>query len=113
MKRLLALLALLSVFAPVAAQQTDQQQKQAEPAHKLLQFQMVLLKRGPKATPADWETSSLRQQHLAYVQSLIAADRAMIAGRIMDDPELRGVLIFRTKSADEARAWVMADPAVA
>jgi uncharacterized protein len=113
MKRLLALLALLSVFAPVAAQQAEQQQKQAEPQHKLLQFQMALLKRGPKAFPADWETSSLRKEHLAYVQSLIAADKAMIAGRIVDDPDLRGVLIFRTKSADEARAWIMADPAVA
>jgi uncharacterized protein YciI len=37
----------------------------------------------------------------------------MIAGPIKDDPELRGVYIFRTKSADEARGWVMADPAVA
>ncbi|HSK62592.1 MAG TPA: YciI family protein, partial [Pyrinomonadaceae bacterium] len=113
MKRFLALLALLSVFVPVAAQQADQQQKQAEPQHKLLQFQMALLKRGPKATPADWETSSLRQQHVAYVHSLIAAGKAMIAGRIIDDAVLRGVLIFRTKSADEAQAWIMADPAVA
>jgi hypothetical protein len=37
----------------------------------------------------------------------------MIAGPIKDDPDLRGVYIFRTKSADEARGWVMADPAVA
>lgn len=113
MKRLLILLALLSVVVPVAAQEPSQQQKQAEPQHKLIQFQMALLKRGPKETPSDWETSALRQQHLAYVQSLVSSDKAMIAGRITDDPELRGVLIFRTKSADEARALMMADPAVA
>jgi uncharacterized protein YciI len=113
MKRLFAFLALLTVFVPVAAQQASQQQQQAEPQHKLLQFQMALLKRGPKATPADWETSSLRQQHLAYIQSLVTSDKAMIAGKILEDPDLRGVLIFRTKSADEARGWIMADPAVA
>jgi uncharacterized protein YciI len=113
MKRLFAFLALLTVFVPVAAQQASQQQQQAEPQHKLLQFQMALLKRGPKATPADWETSSLRQQHLAYIQSLVTSDKAMIAGKILEDTDLRGVLIFRTKSADEARGWIMADPAVA
>lgn len=113
MKKLAVFIALLSVFVPVAAQQASQQKQQTEPQHKLLQFQMALLKRGPKATPADWETSSLRQEHLAYVQSLVASDKAMIAGRILDDPDLRGVVIFRTKSADEARAWIMGDPAIA
>jgi uncharacterized protein YciI len=113
MKRLSALFALLSVFVPVAAQQASPQQQQTEPQHKLLQFQMALLKRGPNPTPANWETSTLRKQHIAYVQSLITSDKAMIAGRILDDENLRGVLIFRTKSADEARAWVMADPAIA
>jgi uncharacterized protein YciI len=109
MKKLLVLLTLLSVFAPVVAQQ----QQQAEPQFKLLQFQMALLKRGPKAVTEGWENSVLRKQHLEYVQSLLESDKAMIAGRIADDPELRGVYIFRTKSADEARAWVTADPAVA
>lgn len=107
MKKLLVLFTLLCALVPVAAQQKP------EPQFKLLEFQMALLKRGPKDLLQDWETSALRQQHLAYVQSLLAADKAMIAGRIKDDPELRGVLIFRTKSADEARGWIMADPAVA
>jgi uncharacterized protein YciI len=111
MKKLLIFTALLCISLPVIAQQ--QQQQQTEPQFKLLEFQMVLLKRGPKAMASDWENSGLRKQHLAYVQSLLAADKAMIAGRIQDDPELRGVYIFRTKSADEARSWVMADPAVA
>lgn len=108
MKKLLVLLTLLSIFIPVAAQQ-----QQSEPKFKLLEFQMALLKRGPKALPADWETSELRRQHIAYVHSLLEANKAMISGPIKDDPELRGVIIFRTKSADEARGWIMADPAVA
>ena len=109
MRKLSVLIALFCLVVPVPAQQ----QQKTEAESKLLQFQMALLKRGPKATPADWETSSLRKQHVAYVQSLVASDKAMIAGRILDDENLRGVLIFRTKSADEARAWMMADPAVA
>jgi uncharacterized protein YciI len=107
MKKLPVLLTLLCVFVCVAAQQQP-----AEPQHKLLEFQMALLKRGPKTLP-DWESSDLRKRHHEYAYSLLDADKAMIAGPIKDDPELRGVYIFRTKSADEARGWVMADPAVA
>jgi uncharacterized protein YciI len=112
MRKLSVLIALFCLVVPVAGQQSQQQQQKADPASKLLQFQMVLLKRGPRATPADWETSDLRKEHVAYVRSLIASDKAMIAGRIMDDADLRGVVIFRTKSADEARAWIMGDPAI-
>ena len=112
MRKLSVLIALVCLVVPVAGQQSQQQQQKTDPASKLLQFQMVLLKRGPKATPADWETSELRKDHVAYVRSLVASDKAMIAGRITDDPDLRGVVIFRTKSADEARAWIMGDPAI-
>jgi uncharacterized protein YciI len=105
MKHALALIAFLSLCLPTAAQQQ-------EPQHKLVQFQMAILKRGPKPMPADWETSSLRERHVAYVQSLVQSGKAMIAGRIKDDPEMVGVLIFRTESADEARNWATADPAV-
>ena len=112
MRKLSVLIALICLVVPVAGQQSQQQQQKADPASKLLQFQMVLLKRGPRATRADWETSDLRKEHVAYVRSLIASDKAMIAGRIMDDADLRGVVIFRTKSADEARAWIMGDPAI-
>ncbi|HEY2963105.1 MAG TPA: YciI family protein [Pyrinomonadaceae bacterium] len=104
MRKVLLLATFLCVCLPVAAQQEEQ--------HKLLQFQMVLLKQGPKAMPPDWETSSLRQQHLEYVHSLLESGKAIIAGRIKDDPELRGVLIFNTKSDEEARNWITADPAV-
>jgi hypothetical protein len=101
MRKLSVLFALLCLVVPVAGQQPQQQpqpqQQKTEPESKLLQFQMALLKRGPRAFPADWETSDLRKEHLAYMRSLIASDKAIIAGRIMDDPELRGVVIFRTK----------------
>lgn len=111
MKKLAVLMTLLCVVVPVIAQQ--QQQQQSAPESKLLEFQMALLKRGPKALASGWENSDLRKLHLAYAHSLLESDKAMIAGPIKDDPELRGVYIFRTKSADEARGWVMADPAVA
>ena len=104
MRKLLLPVTLLCLCIPMAAQQ--------DPGQKLRQFEMVILKQGPNAMPADWDTSSLRQEHLAYVHSLFETGKAIIAGRIPDDPELRGVFIFNTKSADEAKEWISGDPAV-
>ncbi len=112
MKKLPVLLTLLCVFLPLAAQQPQTApQTQQEPQHKLIEFQMALLKRGPKPV-SDWDTSNLRIRHREYAYSLLDAGKVMIAGPIKDDPELAGIYIFRAKSLDEARAWAMADPAV-
>jgi uncharacterized protein YciI len=106
MKKAFVLIALLCFCVAVTAQQ------QQEPQHKLVQFQMALLQRGPKPVPAGWESSPLRKEHIAYVQSLLASGKVIIAGPIKDDPQLAGVLIFNTKSAEEARNLVNGDPVV-
>jgi uncharacterized protein YciI len=92
-----------------------QEHKQAEsPESKLLQFQMALLKRGPKwTTEPSRERAEMRQRHVAYLRSMLESNKLMIAGGIRDDNELIEVHIFRTKSAEEATAWLNADPAVA
>lgn len=91
-----------------------QEQKPAEPEHKLIQFQLALLKRGPKWTPNPGKDApELQKQHVNYVQSLMNSDKLMIAGRIQDDEDLKAVYIFRTASAEEAQNLVNADPAVA
>jgi len=105
MKKPLILLALFSLCVPLIAQEHEAE-------HKLVQFQMVLLKRGPKPMPRGWLSSPLLREHMAYLQSLLTSGKAIIAGPIQDDPELAGVLILNSKSTDEARTWVTTDPAV-
>ena len=97
------------------AQEHKQEQKQTEsPASKLMQFQLALMKRGPKwSTDPSRERAEMRQRHLAHLRSMLDANKLMIAGAIRDDNELIEVHIFRTKSAEEARAWLNEDPAVA
>jgi uncharacterized protein len=89
----------------------SQTQQPARPPSKLIEFQMAILKRGPKWSAAA-DTGTIHRQHVDYVQSLLKSGQAVIAGHIKDESDLVGVYIFRAKSADEARAWVMADPAV-
>ena len=115
MKKLLLLMTLLCAVVPLLAQDHKQQPQapKPDPQSKLIQFQMALLTRGAKPMPRNWQVSPLRQRHIAYLQSLLTSGKAVIAGPVREDPELRGVIILRAKSADEARAWMMADPAVA
>src|SRR5688572_11791984 len=106
-------LAMMLCGTVVVAQEQKQEQKKAEPQHKLLEFQMALMKRGPKwSTDPGKESPEVQQKHVAYVQSMIESGKMMIAGRVVDDKELVAVYIFRTKSPDEARAWLAEDPSV-
>ncbi len=108
MNFILLLLLALAFCMPATVEQKD------EPQHKLVQFQMVLLKKGPKWTATRTkETEQLHQAHVAHVTALLESGQAIIAGPLTDDGEIRGIYIFRAASADEARAWAGADPAVA
>jgi uncharacterized protein YciI len=87
---------------------------QTEPAHKLVEFHMALLKRSPKWGAADnAQTKHLHEKHLAYVSSLLDSGKAIIAGPFTDGREITGIYIFRAKDAAEAKAWAEADPIVA
>src|SRR5690348_9244226 len=104
---LIAVALLLLLSAPTVPAQT-------EPAHKLVEFHMALLKHGPKWTTTDnAEKERLKAEHLNYVLSLLDSGKVIIAGPFTDGGEIAGVFIFRAKSADEAKTWVEADPTVA
>jgi len=101
-------IALISVVIPVS---TARQKE--EPKSKLVQFQMALLKKGPKWTGAQSpETRKILHQHLVNVLSLLDSGKAVAAGPFGDDTDLAGIFILRASSAEEAKTWVDADPAV-
>ncbi len=107
--RILLWLILIGLITNVAFTQQN-----PEPQFKLVQFHMAFLKKGSKWTATNTqESASLHQQHIAYVTSLLESGKAMIAGPLTDDGEIRGVYIFRAQSAEEAKAWAEGDPAVA
>ena len=86
---------------------------QQNEAHKLVQFQMAILKKGPKwDTTKDVERNQILHQHLRNVVSLLQTGKAVIAGPFGGDSDLAGIFIFRAASAEEAKTWVDADPAV-
>ena len=109
---LTAIILLLVTSTWVSAQ--DKPETKTEPAHKLVQFHMALLKRGPKWTAEEnAETKRLHQEHVNYVVSLLDSGKAVLAGPLSDAGEIDGVFIFRAASAEEAKALAEADPSVA
>lgn len=104
---LLLIVVVLLLSAPAVSAQT-------EPAHKLVEFHLALLRHGPKwTTTNNAEKERLKAEHLNYVMSLLDSGKAIIAGPFTDGGEISGVFIFRAKSAEEAKAWVDADPTIA
>jgi uncharacterized protein YciI len=105
MKKLFA----ISLFGTLLAINIQAQQQKSETEHKLIQFQMAMLKRGP-----NWsmEAPAIKTHH-EYARSLLSTNKAVIFGVIKDDNDLVGLYVLRAQNADEAKEWVNADPAVA
>lgn len=109
MKKILVNLSL--VLSLIAGAAIVPAQDKKEPEHKLIEFHMALLKRGPNYK-AEGMPQDLQSAHIANVMSLLESGKAVIAGPLADDGDIAGIFIFRAKSAEEARSWADADPAV-
>jgi uncharacterized protein YciI len=111
MKSVTAIVLMLVAGLAVSAQEKSKPDK--APAHKMVEFQMALLKRAP-----NWENINIKNQlalekaQTNYVKWLIESGKAVIAGRLTDDGEIRGVYVLRAKTAEEAKAWADDSPAV-
>ncbi len=99
----LALLALI-VSAAFAQEKT-------EPQFKLVEFHMALLKAGPKAASTEDAKKIHLKQH-TYFEELIKSGKVVLGGPVEEAGDLKGIYVFRAKTADEARALAEADPAV-
>ena len=81
--------------------------------HKLIQFQMAILKKAPKWNSiSEDERNQILHQHLGNVIAMLQSGKAVAAGPFGDESDLGGIFILRAASTDEAKSWVDADPAV-
>jgi uncharacterized protein YciI len=105
MKTVAALVVLILVLTSFSIAQESQ--------HKLVEFQMAIMKKGPElVSTKEPERNQILQQHLANVVSLLESGRAVIIGPFRDDTDLAGIFILRASSTAEAKSWVDDDPAV-
>ena len=72
-----------------------------------------VLMRGPKWSAEETpERAAIQEGHMAHIRAMWKAGKLVLAGPLMDDTEWRGVLIYRTKTLEEAQKLADDDPAV-
>jgi uncharacterized protein len=108
MKRLIlsTFLSTLISFS-LLAQQTD-----TKPKEELKEYFFVMLKKGPNRNQTKSVADSIQAAHLAHINKMAESGKLNIAGPFGDKGDWRGILIFNTKTAEEAKAMVEQDPAI-
>ncbi len=82
-----------------------------KPQYEMTTYVVGFFHRGPNAGKGDpAEAERMQEGHLANFGKLAEAGKLIVAGPFSDNTELRGMLIFKLASVDEARALMEADP---
>jgi uncharacterized protein len=85
-------------------------EQQKEP--QLVTYYLGLLYKGSTRTQPPDEVQKIQTAHLEHLGSLYKQGVLLIAGPMGDDGDLRGIVVLKVKSLEEAQALVNEDPAV-
>jgi uncharacterized protein YciI len=107
--KLIAMILITSFLAPFAIAQ-----EKKEEAHKseLVTYYLGLLYKGPTRNQTQEESNRIQTAHLKHLESLYHQGILLIAGPLAEDVDLRGIVVLKAKSLEEAKSFVDADPAV-
>jgi uncharacterized protein YciI len=109
MKHILFYAFLITLFCKAFSQDTTE----SESGLEMTTYVMGFLVKGPSWTQdVTPELEKLQQSHVEHIFSLINSNKAAIAGPLLDDQEIRGIIVFNTDSIELARTWESVDPAV-
>jgi uncharacterized protein YciI len=84
-----------------------------KPDYEMTNYVVGFFHKGPNSGTGDAaESQRIQEGHLANFGKLVEAGKLIVAGPFSDGGDLRGMLIFKLNSVDEARALMDADPAL-
>jgi len=75
-------------------------------------YTLALLEPGDSQIVDPEQLASIQRGHLAHIRRMADEGHLVLAGPLLDAPDLRGLFILATDDLDEARALVSLDPAV-
>ncbi|MCG3160085.1 MAG: hypothetical protein JMDDDDMK_01118 [Acidobacteria bacterium] len=90
----------------------EEHKKNPDMKWTMTKYHLVLLKRGSQAAQPGAEAQKLQLDHLWNIRRMMDEGKMLAAGPFTNNGELRGIFVFNTESAEEAKAWAEADPAV-
>lgn len=86
--------------------------KEGDTTFLMKKYYLVFLKSGSQRSQNPEEAQKIQAAHLAHMDSLAEIGQLDIAGPMGDDTELRGIVVLRVPSMEQAEQCVQADPAV-
>lgn len=111
MKTTLTVLMLL-FFLPVLKAQDEMEVKMGDTTIVIKKYYMGFLKTGPNRTHDSLTAAQIQKGHLEHLNKLGKDGIICIAGPFAKDDEFRGILVFTTKTQEEAEKYESEDPAV-
>jgi uncharacterized protein YciI len=114
--RRLAAIGVLFLFALTALSQQPAAPTPKAPSmpDNMEMYQLGFLKKGPKWTPEKTaETARIQEGHMAHLAAMHEAGPLVVAGPVgAGAGDLRGILVFKGISTEEAIRMASEDPAV-
>lgn len=107
-------LGIVMLFSNLATAQPQSAPQKHEPPKGMKNYFLAFLVKGEKrdVRRAKEELEQLQRQHLAYIRSQADAGKYVLAGPLLDEDRIRGILVINAESAESAQAIANGDPAV-
>ena len=106
---MIAMILITLLVLPLAA---AQEKKEEATKFELVTYYLGLLYAGTARDQSPEDQEKIQTAHLKHLESMYKKGILLIAGPMGDNGELRGIVVLKVNSMEEAKALVEADPAV-
>ncbi len=105
-------LVLILILSAIAFAQEEFEMKEGDTTFIMKKYYFCLLKRGPNRNIDSVQLVEIQKGHLAHLNKLAKDGKISIAGPFDGDFDWRGIIVFNTKTKEEAEQLQSEDPAV-
>jgi len=96
----------------IGVKAAEEHKKDPDMKWTMKKYHLAILKRGHQTTQPPAEAQKIQLEHLWNIRRMMDEGKMLTAGPFMKEGDLRGIFVLNTESAEEAKAWAEADPAV-
>ncbi len=100
------------ILSVVSFSQEEFEMKEGDTTFIMKKYYFCLLKRGPNRNIDSVKLAEIQKEHLAHLNKLAGDGKISIAGPFDGDFDWRGIIIFNSKTKEEAEQLQSEDPAV-
>jgi len=86
--------------------------QEGDSTYLMQQYYMVFLKSGENRSQDSIEAAKLQSQHLAHLERMALEGYASLIGPFDSDGDVRGIVVYNTKTLKEADSLANMDPMV-